>query len=241
MKCKKLITFIFLPAALFSVAQVKTTGYLDFGSNQAEPSVYFRSGINGSYQWNKTTAEAGFLMNLKSENDLFFSGYRLVVTQEFAIKQIPFSAQAFYTQTFDEMLRETNWGLAAGKQWKHVDLMLGTYFKTYAYRNSAIETYGIEEENESISESFNLLYRATFSLKPAEHPWNASLTVTNTDYFTFSQETNPLFNLGGYYKINPVITVFAESWIELSGIFNINASYFGYYIRSGIILNISEL
>jgi hypothetical protein len=241
MKCKELITFIFLPLALASVAQVKTIGYLDFGSNQSEPSVYLCSGINGSYQWNKTTAEAGFLMNLKSENDLFFSGYRFMTSREFTIKEFPFSVQAFLVQTYDEMLSETNWGFDVSKQWKHFDLTLGAFSNIYAYRNNAIEEYEIEEEAKKIKEPFNLQYLVRYKLKPSDHQWNAAVATTNFDYFLYTGETNPMFNLSGYYQVSPAIRVFTEAWFEFSGIFNINASYFGYYVRTGVIINPDKL
>lgn len=177
-------------------------------------------------------------MNLKSENDLFFSGYRFGATQEFAVKQIPFSAQAFFTQNYDAMLRETNWGLDVSKEWKHIDLVLGTYFKIYSFRNEVIKTYGIEEDAEKLKEPFNLLYSFTYRLKPPGNSWNVGLTVTNFDYFLYNQETNPLFNLNGTYKLNESLELFAQAWFEASGIFNINACYFGYYFRTGIKWNI---
>ncbi len=241
MKCKQLLVIVFLPVSFFSAAQVKTTGYIDFGSNQAETPVYIRSGVLGNYQWKNTRFEAGFLMNLKSENDLFLSGYRLKTSYDFNIKQKPFSAQAFFVQKYDEMLRETNWGIDIEKQWKHIDLTLGTWFKVYAFRDEAINEYGIDSENEKLKEPFNLLYSFKYRLKENGNQWNAAIGVTNFDFFIYSQETNPLFNLQGYYQFTPSVTLFTEAWFEFSGIFNINASYFGYYVRSGITINLNKL
>lgn len=227
-----------LLTAIVSVAQPTVIGSFEVGDNNAAESSYIKSNVIGQYQFGKYKAEAGFLMNLKNTGENFFPGYRLMVSRDFAIKEFPFSVQGFLVQNYDEMLRETNWGLDASKEWKHIDLVLGTYFKIYAYRNEAIETYDIDENAEKMKEPFNFLYSFTYHLKPTGNPWNMGLTVTNFDYFHYNQETNPLFNLNGCYKLSENLSLFAQAWFETSGIFNINATYFGYYFRTGIKWNI---
>ena len=45
------------------------------------------------------------------------------------------------------------------------------------------------------------MYRLSYYLKPADDKWNVCLSVTNIDYFVINQETNPVLNLSGLYKI----------------------------------------
>jgi hypothetical protein len=239
LKILVLLSGFCLLTGIVSVAQPTVIGSFDVGDNNAAESYYIKSNAIGQYRFGKNMAEAGFLMNLKNTGENFFPGYRLMASRDFAIREFPFAVRAFLVQTTDaDMLRETNWGLDISKEWKHIDLVLGTYFKIYAYRNEAIETYGIEEDAAKMKENFNFLYSFTYRLKKTGNPWNIGLTVTNFDYFLYNQETNPLFNLNGTYKLNESIELFAQAWFETSGIFNINATWFGYYFRTGIKWNI---
>ena len=233
-----LLSVFSLSTGSITLAQPTVIGSFDIGNNNVHESFYIKSNVIGQYRYGQYKVEAGFLMNLKNTGQNFFPGYRFMASREFAIKEFPFSVQAFLVQNYDEMLRETNWGLDVSKEWKHFNLVLGTYFKIYAYRNEAIEMYDIDEECEKIEESFNFLYSFTYHLKPNGHQWNVGLTTTNFDYFLYNQETNPLFNLNGSYKLNKSLELFAQAWFETSGIFNINATYFGYYFRTGIKWNI---
>lgn len=235
LKILVLLTSIWLQFGIHLMAQPTVIGFFDIGDNNAQESFYIKSQIIGEYQFGKNYAEAGFLMNLKNSGQKFFSGYRFMASRDLIIKEFPFRVQTFMEQTTDaEMLLETNWGFDISKKWKHIDLVLGTYFKIYAFRNEAIETYDIKEDAEKMKEPFNLLYSFTYHLKPKGYQWNAGITVTNYDYFLYSQETNPFFNLDGCYKLNGNLSLFAQAWFEPSGIFNINATYFGYYFRAGI-------
>ena len=222
-----------------SLAQPVVICSFEVGDNNSAESYYLKSNALVQYRFGKNMAEAGVLMNIKNTEQYFFPAYRLMAAREFAIREFPFAVQAFWVQTADdEMLRETNWGFGVSKEWKHIGLVLGTNRKIYAFRNNAIETYNIEKDAEKIKEPFSLLYSLSYFFKPIGNSWNMGLAVTNFDYFLYNQETNPIFNLNGYYKLNSNISLFTQVWFEPSGIFNINACYFGYYVRTGIKLKI---
>lgn len=69
---------------------------------------------------------------------------------------------------------------------------------------------------------------------PHNHNWNLGLTITNIDYYTINQSTNPIFNLQMKYDLKPNLSVRIDSWYKQAGIFNIYANYFGYFFRGGV-------
>jgi hypothetical protein len=83
------------------------------------------------------------------------------------------------------------------------------------------------------------MYSFNFFLKPTDEQWNVGLSVTNIDHYIINQETNPVFNLQGFYKLKSPVKLFAQAWYKTAGITNLNLNYFGFFLRTGIIWNIN--
>jgi hypothetical protein len=216
--------------------QTNITLFTDVGSTNVTQEYFLKSATMGQYSFGKNQVEAGFLFNLKTTNENTLGGYQFQASRDLSIKNWPFKIQGFWLQTiFSDLLRETNWGIALKKPTKHFEILIGTEFRTYAFRDDAIQTYGIENEATKMHENFNLIYSVGFNLKPPENIWNAGLSVTNFDYFFINQETNPILCLKGSYKFKAPISLISQFWFEESGIANVYANYYGFYFRTGII------
>ena len=233
------IFFIALWCSLFSsnalLGQVDLETYFDIGSTNVSDGAYVRNALLGAYHIESTKIEAGVQLDLKSTSPNFLTGINFRIMQEINIKDFEFDAHGLFVHNpFSDFVHETNWGLLAGISRSHFTFQLGPSFRTYTITKEARENYNIDE-NTSLHENWNVLYLASYQLKPAGNSWNAGISVTNMDNFLINQETNPMILLNGYYKATKAISVFTEAWYKSSGSLNISANHFGYFFRAGLI------
>jgi hypothetical protein len=215
-------------------AQAGLTGYADAGKNTIS-DFYVRSALFGHYRSGNNFLEAGVQTNLYNGNKIVLSGYRFNGSRNFNIKNTQFEVRGFWLWTASsEILKEINYGFALAVKPKHLELLVGTNFRTYSFRKKAMEIYPINEDASKIHEYFNLMYSISYNLKPSDFRWNAGLTVTNIDYFLINQETNPYLNLHGSFKVSSPVCLFAEAWYKNAGTLNTNTNYFGFVIRGGV-------
>jgi len=220
-------------------AQPQISIYSDIGKNNTAKSSFLRSAALGQYQFGKNLLETGFQMEIKSTSENVFSGYRFVFSREVDIHRNPVKIQGFLIQTsYTNLLREFNWGAGLNMTKNRFDLTVGTNFRIYAFKKEAILTYHIERDAQRLIEPFNLMYSLTYHIKIPVENLDLGLTVTNTDYFKITQETNPLFRLNALYQLNKSVSLTSQLWYEPAGIFNIYANYFGTFFRAGIIWNL---
>lgn len=231
----KLLIFILILSLPFPVkAQPELTLYTDLGRSNVSKVVYIRPVISTGYTVYKNQLTFGYQWNGIYSRLGALSGYRFGYGRDFTLKTIPFKIQAFYVNVGSKILRESNVGLALTVKPNHFDLTIGTNFKTYAYTKSARELYGIPKDARSLNEVWNILYNFTYYLKPTDHVWNTGLSLTNFDYFTFNQETNPMLKLVGQCDLTVYIRLFTEIWYKPAGLTNLEPNFFGLFIRGGV-------
>ena len=216
-------------------AQPGFTLYADAGKNTISNGLFIRSALLGHYRSGNNHLEAGLQTNLYNGKDIVLSGYRINGSREFKIKNTLLRLNGFWLwSASSELLKETNYGCFISMKQKHLEILLGTNFRTYSFRSKAMEELPIEEGNSKIHENFNLMYSFSYNIKPSDSRWNTGLTVTNVDYFLINQETNPYVNLHGSYKVSSPVCLFAEAWYKNAGSFNMSTNYFGFVIRGGV-------
>lgn len=217
-------------------AQVQLQSYFDVGSNNTSDGAFIKNGYRGNYQYKKYSVETGLQFDWLSNNPNTLTGFDIVGTREFSIKDFPFELNGFYMlNRFSDLAHENNWGLTIEtRKLKHFAFALGTNFKSYKINSDALEEYNISKSNSKLEENWNLMYLVTAYLKPHTYHWNIGLSCTNIDYYIINQSTNPVFNLQGLYKPKSNLTLFMEAWYKQAGMLNINANYFGYFVRGGI-------
>ncbi len=233
---------IFIILALFPwtnlFAQPQITGFIELGQTNVSDGLYMKTAGSGSCQFGKYQVSAGFQLDLISYNSTVFSGLNLNASREFNIKNFPFELRGFYILTpFSDISRETNWGFLLNLQPDHFEIKFGTSFRTIASRKKATEEYNADQV-QKIHENWNIIYSFSYFLKRYDNQWNIGLSITNIDHYIINQETNPNFNLNGYYQINAPLRIFAEAWYKSSGAFNLSVNYFGFFFRTGIIWDI---
>lgn len=222
------------------MAQPELTIYTDAGKNNTSKGLFIKSATMGCYKFGKNRVGTGFQLDLKNSNNYGFSGYTINISRNLLTKRIPLELQGFFvlTRPYD-LLQETNWGTLLKMKHKRFGMELGTNFRTYTLTKQAIKDYDSDKHSTKIHEVFNLMYSFNFFLKPTDEQWNVGLSVTNIDHYIINQETNPVFNLQGFYKLKSPVKLFAQAWYKTAGITNLNLNYFGFFLRTGIIWNIN--
>jgi hypothetical protein len=192
-----------------------------------------------SYHFGRNKVEAGIQIDVLSNNERLVSGYNFNFSREWMIRSFPIETEAFFILVpFSDFLRETNWGMLVGIYRNHYTIKIGTNFRTYAYNQKAVNSYGFETDTR-LHENWNIMYSFNGYLNPIDHIWNIGLSLTNIDHFIINQESNPIINLGFGYQFKPSLKAYFESWYKSAGALNLNVNYFGFFIRTGIIWELS--
>lgn len=232
--------FLLLSSVKGINAQIKLQSFIDIGENNVSEAVFIKNVYRGSYQYQKYNVEAGMQFDLKSINPNTLTGLDIIGSREFIIKDFPFDIKGFFMlNRFSDLLYETNWGIRLEtRKFEHFLYEIGTNFKTYTINSEAREENDTDLVDSKLRENFNLLYVVTAYLKPHNYDWNVGLSFTNADYYIINQSTNPVFNLQLTYNLKPNLSLYLHSWYKQAGVFNINANYFGYFFRGGVIWEI---
>lgn len=126
---------------------------------------------------------------------------------------------------FQEMNAAISLGYAA-KYWK---IQAGFNTKFYGLMNES-------NNNSIIFEPFNVLYLLEGTVFKPDHIWNIGGRVSNFDHFIMERFGNPIFTVFGHYTISEKIKLVTETGVRPSGITNINANFWGYYLQIGMLI-----
>jgi hypothetical protein len=229
-----LIALIGLSVPYTLPAQWQFRAYADAGEHNASEGFYLRSTASVSYALPTTRLSGGLQFELTGNTPRVLTGVQINILQDLQIREFPFKIGAFVLhKPYSDLLYENNVGLLAQTDLRQFHIMLGNGFRAYRLTRQAIDAFP-GTDNTVIRENWNLIYRIGYDLKPAEHPWNAGIAVTNFDHFLMNQETNPMLSVYGRYEAVPDLDLFMEAWYKHAGVFNISANYFGFFFRMGV-------
>lgn len=83
-----------------------------------------------------------------------------------------------------------------------------------------------------VSEPFNLLYRASFHVRPASSKWNAGGGFSNYTAYEYERMWQPYFFVDGYWRLSDSLSLKADVTVKPAGMFHLVASFYG--IRSSL-------
>jgi hypothetical protein len=249
LKIKKMnttISFRILIISLLSVicidssAQFALSLYNDIGKNNVSDGIYLKSVFISSWKLRKTTLGTGIQADLKNNFHQGFSGYSLNASRILLNNKTVLEIKGFCVFTYPStIVMESNIGALLKMSHKRFKMELGTTFRTYNLRQNSVSEYAGTKNSMKVREIYNIIYSFSYYIKPTDENWNLGLTVTNIDHFIINQETNPEFNINGFYKLSPSVTLYAQAWYKCAGATNLELNHFGYFFRTGIIWNIN--
>jgi hypothetical protein len=233
------ITLTFLWLAPTIDAQIVAEAYLDFGKNQVSEGLYSKVSNIGIFEKQKWGVQAGYQLGLVNTPGLVFNSWNGSSYLKFNLGKLPMVLGGEYLWTaFSPDLRETNWIIFAGTTLNHWRLGLGNGIRTYRLSYSAARDAELSDSQEKIIEKWNMIYHLTYALKPLENKWNLSFTLTDYDRFIIQQENNFMYNLRFDYKLSRPLSIYSELWYKSAGLMVIKVTYFGIFLRVGVLWNI---
>lgn len=228
-----IIILILYQLPVFS--QISNDSYVELGKNAVSSGIYSSVATQFSGKFGNFGATAGtsLLFSVAKENTLD----ALYLKADYDIPAFGTSVNlgAFYLwKPFSFDLNETSTGLIAQYRANRFDYQLGLHTRFYRFTHSAIEKYGFSaNESTRIWEKLNLMYRFTY-FQPMGEKWELEARITNFDYFTILQETNPMISTKISYRLSPKMRIYTDLTYMQAGLLNIRVNYFGFYGRGGV-------
>ncbi len=214
--------------------QPAVSGYAEIG-NSPVLGTFGTFAMIPEYKVHGLAVETGISLLGSGQKETLLDAVMLRGSYAFSVKQNPLGlALGYIWKQPSTELRETNIYLSVDYGLKHWYFLLGNNFRTYRLSGNYREEQGFSREDSRIRESWNLMYRVSFSVNAPQKSWNLITTITNVDYFLIEQETNPLFNLRGLYKPRQDLVLFMEAWYKTSGMLNIQVNHYGFQFRFGV-------
>jgi hypothetical protein len=217
-------------------AQNSLEGYFDIGKNQVSEGLYSQLSNIGCFEKTKWGIEAGYQLGLVQPQDVIFNSWYMNPYGKIKIGNILLDLGGEYIWTaISPDLRETNWIIFVRTNLTHWQFVLGTNTRTYRLSHKAAEPF---ENERRITERWNIMYQVMYLLRPYENRWNLSGTFTNYDRFIIQQENNPMLNLRFDYKTTTRLSLYSELWYKPAGLMVIRVTYYGMFIRLGLLWKI---
>jgi hypothetical protein len=227
------LAFLWINHAL--KGQIITEAYIDLGENQVSDGLSSQFSNIGFLEKSKWGGETGYQLGLVQPQDVIFNSWYMNLYGKIRAGKVTLDLGGQYLWTaFSTDLRETNSILFTRTTLNHWQLGLGTSIRTYRLSHKAVEESSLLKSESRIIEKWNMLYHATYVLKPVENEWNLSASFTNYDHFIVQQENNPMFNLHFDYRISTPLSLYSELWYKPAGLMVIRVTYFGMLFRLGI-------
>ena len=219
-------------------AQWTVSGYSEFGDTNISEGIYVKLVPMLAYRFNNTQLDVVIRSDFKENQSNLISGYQVNLAQNFRLSKSLYKVETFYMKTAPtELMREKNVGVLLTAYKGHFEIKAGTNLKTIGHSKQAIMEYNLPT-NDVLKENFNLMYQVTYDLRSALKSWNIGTTWTNLDHLCIYQETNPIINIHGYYRVKQQIKLFAEVWYKTAGAINLSVNYYSSSLRTGFIWNL---
>jgi hypothetical protein len=220
-------------------AQNSLEAYLDIGKDQASQGFYSRISNTGCFEKAIWGIQAGYQLGLVQPQDVIFNSWYLNPYGKIKLGNTVLDLGSEYLWTaISQDFRETCWVVSARTSLKHWQLGFGTSFRTLRLSRNAANKDDLPYPDSRITEKWNMMYAATYVLKPYENKWNLSGKFTNYDRFLIEQENNPMFNLRFDYKTSTRLSLYSELWYKPSGLMVIRVTYYGMFVRLGLLWKI---
>ncbi len=139
------------------------------------------------------------------------------------------STHVIYTASFRNHIQDVAASIGIGYRMDYVNAQFGL-------QTRLIDSFGRDAHSASqiIYEAPHLLYGIEAYVRPeSTSPWNISLRFANFDDFQVERMWQPLFNIGGRYDIDNHWRVVADVTCKPTGMFHLNASFYGIQVRAG--------
>ena len=134
-----------------------------------------------------------------------------------------------YKAVVRNSIHDFNAGLSLGYRMDYVDVQIGMFGHLMSEFHRKWNS-----EDEIVTEPISMLYRVNVYVRPQASKWNLNLGLTNFDDYIVERFWQPMFFVGGRYNINERMRVLADVEIKPTGMFHLDASFYGIKARVGL-------
>jgi len=114
---------------------------------------------------------------------------------------------------------------AAGYKRPYFKVMLGAFGRIMQDKG---------QSGDFIAEAANVLYHASFTVRPESSKWNVGGAVANFSKYEYERMWYPMFFINGHYDFAKHIGVVAEVQYKPAGMFHMTNIYYGITVRAGL-------
>ena len=230
---KKLFTLILVLASMLPMmAQVQ------YGSDRYAIGMHIGYGHNTTYGSHMLTDIDAFLPfnpHFEMQADLRFSTARnhsigVQMRPKFAVPVGEFFIEGrllaglYPADGFNDLTQ----ALAVGYRMEYVSFQVG-----FSTRLIMPSPYNWHANSNIVVEPFNICYKLEVFCRPQTSPWNISLCASNMTDYQIERVWQPMFMAGGLYKIDEHWQVNLNALCKPTGMFHLNATYYGAEVRAG--------
>lgn len=142
---------------------------------------------------------------------------------------IYFEGCILYRQMVIDRSFDFSMGAGLGYRRPHFDIMAGLYSRTMGATDRQWSSLEVP-----VSEPFNLMYRAQFFVMGPDSRWDIFGGVGNIREYQVERQFDPCFFAGGRFDLDEHVRFNAQVDVIQSGMFHLNAVYFGTEFRAGV-------
>jgi hypothetical protein len=214
-----------------------------FGQNQAKSKDYLNFDICPSYQFDKWNFGIGTELALIKPDNSIINASKIDVEREIAIKNHNIKIYGgFYHKPFSKYMRELDFVIKLSTETGHFKGTIGNNSRIWRLSNEAMSQWALADSSnvKSKKEWRNLIYNFAFYLKDLDNKWNIGVGITNYDSFFFNHETEPMLFSNYENKLSEILSLHVGLWFQQAGFANLQAQYYGFYIKGGLICKIGK-
>lgn len=119
--------------------------------------------------------------------------------------------------------------LSIGYKCDYVRFQLGAYIIMFGEFNRDWHS-----NTEVFIEAPSMIYALEAWVRPQTSVWNLNLRISNYNDYSIERVWQPLFAIGGRYDINNHLKMLAEVELKPTGMFHLDASFYGITARVGV-------
>lgn len=144
------------------------------------------------------------------------------------VGELYMDARALYTAYVRSSMQEWFAALGVGYRMDYVDVQLGLGLRTMFTFSSTFSS-----SSQPLYEPWCPLYRAEVYVRPHTSPWNISMAISNFTDYQVERLLQPIFQVGGWYRIDEHWRVMMHALCKPSGMFHLCASFYGIELQFG--------